>query len=222
MTPSTITARAAALTLIALVALAAPDAGAVGAKDRRFFSARAGIGVDAPAGWTISTHTGYPSIIVLLLHPDGSRISVAVAETPAASARELVELNRKGLEAQKLAVTSVGAGARGGVEVASRAGAREESLVQLYMLRPLPTGVRQAIVISLFVRTEAVALHRPAFDGVVAKLMLETPETPASGAASPATAAADGRPPANGGAGRPASKPASTSAGERPLEKDRR
>ena len=78
MQPPPVTARAAALTLIALVALTASDAGAIGPKDRRFFSARAGIGVDAPAGWTISTHTGYPNIIVLLLHPDGSRISVAV------------------------------------------------------------------------------------------------------------------------------------------------
>ena len=214
MQPPPVTARAAALTLIALVALTASDAGAIGPKYRRFFSARAGIGVDAPAGWTISTHTGYPNIIVLLLHPDGSRISVAVSETPAATARELVELNRKGLEAQKLTVASVGAGARGGVEVASRAAARDESLVQLYMIRPLPTGVRQAIVISLFARTDTVALHRPAFDGVVAKLTLEAPETPAS--AAPATASAAARPPADAGAGKPAS------AGERPLEKDRR
>jgi hypothetical protein len=206
--PSSAISRAAALLLVPLVALAATDAVAVSPKDRRFFSAKLGIGVDAPAGWTISTHTGYPSVIVLLLHPDGSRISVAVSETPAATATELVDLNRKGLEAQRLSVLSAAAGARGGVEVTSRAAARNESVVQLYLVRPVSSGVRQAIVISLFARTDAVPLHRPALDTVLAKLTLEPLEAPAPSATPPE--GKDGR----------SAKPGS--AGERPLEKNGR
>ena len=33
-------------------------------KERHFFSARHGVGVEAPLGWALSLHTGYPTVLV--------------------------------------------------------------------------------------------------------------------------------------------------------------
>jgi hypothetical protein len=206
--PSSISAARAARYLVPiLVCLLAAPALAMNPKDRRFVSAKLGIGVDAPPGWTFSTHTGYPSVVVLLLHPDGSRISIAASATPAKTARELVEINRRGLEAQKLTVVSVGAGARGGFEVVARAEARDEGLVQLYLVRPVG-GAQQAIVISLIARSGSIATHRSALEWVVTRLALG-PGEPSGPEKSPEPAT-DSK---GAGAG---------SAGERPPEKERR
>jgi hypothetical protein len=170
-------------------------------KDRRYVSARHGLSVEAPTGWTLSTHTGFPSILVLLLHPDGSRISIAVADSQAKTARELADSNSRGLEAQGLKIVSVRAGARDGVEVEAQSAARAETVVQLYLLRTLSTaGPRQSIVITMMTPTAFLAIHRAPFDYVVTKLGLNPlPEAPS-------------RPP-------PAK---AASAGERPAEEPRR
>ncbi|HET6150285.1 MAG TPA: hypothetical protein VFH68_22280 [Polyangia bacterium] len=170
-------------------------------KDRRYVSARHGLSVEAPTGWTLSTHTGFPSILVLLLHPDGSRVSLAVADSQARTARELADSNRKGLEAQGLQIVSVRAGARDGVEVEAQSAPRAETIVQLYLLRALSTtGPRQSIVITMITPTAFLGVHRAAFDYVVSKLGLNPlPEAP----------------------GRP-SPPKAASAGERPAEEPRR
>jgi hypothetical protein len=174
------------------VAIAHQARAASAAKDRRYASARHGISVEAPTGWTLSTHTGFPSILVLLLHPDGSRISIAVSESQAKNARDLAESNRKGLEAQGLKIVGVRAGARGGVEVEAQSAAGAESLVQLYLLRTTPTeGPRQAIVVTMNTPTASLVVHRAAFEYVVGKLGLNPmPEAPdRSPAAKPASAA---------------------------------
>src|SRR5688572_20015611 len=88
-------ALAAAMAAGALAFAASP-------RERSFSSGVHGISAEAPPGWTLSTHTGYPSLLVLFLHPDGCRISLAAAATDALDLRSLVEQNRKGLEAQKL------------------------------------------------------------------------------------------------------------------------
>jgi hypothetical protein len=189
------------------LALVSVRALALTPKDRRFVSARQGISVEAPAGWTLSLHTGYPSILVLLLHPDRSRISVAVSETPAKSVDELVELNRKGLTAQNLQVLDVTDGPRDGRLVSARAPARDESLVQLYLLRSITADTRQAIVITLAARTSVIASQRPALDFVIDKLTLEPIEIPDAGAAA---------------AHRDRRDAGADSAGERAPEKERR
>jgi hypothetical protein len=196
----------AAAVAIAMVA-ATPAARALTPKDRRFVSAKDGITVEAPAGWNLSTHTGYPDVLVLLLHPDGTRISISAAETTAPSARELWDENRKGLEAQGLAVVKVAPGARNGVEIEARARGRDEAIVQLYVVRPFATsrarrGARQAVVVSLFARPDLLPSRRPALDQVIAKMPLDAVDEAADG---------DGRPP------RPAG-----SAGEPGAEKERR
>src|ERR1051325_2992715 len=90
------TARAvvvAACVLAGAVALLGADttAHAANPRDRRFASARRGLVIEAPPGWTISEHTGYQETVVLLLHPDGSRISVTAAATTSRDAATLFE-----------------------------------------------------------------------------------------------------------------------------------
>ena len=109
--------RSAALVLVGGVALAAflvvGTLAAMGAsRERRFFSARQGVGVEAPLGWTLSLHTGYPEILCVLLHPDGSRISLSASATKAADAKALAAALRRGLEAQHLTITRVADGPR--------------------------------------------------------------------------------------------------------------
>ncbi len=150
-------------------------------KDRRFVSVKHGITVDAPAGWTLSTHTGFPNVLVLLLHPDGSRISVTVSDTQADSARALADGNRRGLDVQGLKLVAERAGARDGVEIEARAAARSETVVQLYLVRATaPSGPKQAIIISLVTPTAALATQRAALDQVVAKLGLNPLPEPAA------------------------------------------
>ncbi|MDB4982953.1 MAG: hypothetical protein JWM82_3705 [Myxococcales bacterium] len=143
-------------------------------RDRRFFSARYGVGVDAPTGWTVSQHTGYPSILVLLLHPNGSRISVSAAATPAADAHALAEQNRRALEVQHLAITKSAPGARDGVLVEAR-NTRGDELRQLYIVRALPNHTRQAVVVTLVAKTDALAAAAPGFEWAVDHLALEAP-----------------------------------------------
>jgi hypothetical protein len=144
------------------------------------------VGVEAPQGWTLSQHTGYPSILVLVLHPDGSRISLSAAPTPAKDARALADQNRRGLEAQKMAVTRQAAGPRGGVLVDARGRDRDELVRQLYLVRSLADGTRQAVVLTLTTRADHLASAGAGFDSAVAHLLLEAPtgheeETPDAG-----------------------------------------
>ena len=81
------------------------------------------MGVEAPPGWTLSQHTGYPTVLVALVHPGGSRISVAVDRTTAKDASALVEQNKPGLLAQGLTIERVAPGPHDGVQLEARAGA---------------------------------------------------------------------------------------------------
>jgi hypothetical protein len=144
-------------------------------RERRFFSARQGVGVEAPMGWTLSLHTGYPEILCVLLHPDGSRISLSAALTKVADARALAEQSRRGLEAQHLAITRLGPGPRGGVLVEAHGAARAAELRQLYLVRPMGVGKSQAVVLTLSTRSETLATAGSAFDWAVAHIALEAP-----------------------------------------------
>jgi hypothetical protein len=171
------------LALVASVLAARAVTGA--SRDRRFFSAHEGVGVEAPLGWTLSLHAGYPEILCVLLHPDGSRISLSAALTKAADAKALAEQSRRGLEAQHLAIASVAAGPRGGVLLEARGGARAARLRQLYLVRAVGAGKSQGIVVTLSTRAETLAGAGPAFEWVLAHLELERPafaEEPDAGA----------------------------------------
>ncbi len=168
----------------ALLGLAATALGAAlmaalppaqGAHDRRFFSSRAGVGLEAPPGWTLSLHTGYPKILCVLLHPGGSRISLAVDEAvTAADAAALVEETRPALAAQGLEVTAVSAAARGGVQVDARAVHRNQQLRQLYLVRAVPWG-KQAVVLTLTAPAADAAAAAGSLDWVAGHLDLQPP-----------------------------------------------
>jgi hypothetical protein len=165
------------LGLLALVVVGLVTASLVGAasRERRFFSALKGVGIEAPVGWTLSLHTGYPEILVVLLHPDGSRISLSAAPTKAADAKTLAEQSRHGLEAQHLAVTRVAPGPRGGVLVDAKGAEHAAELRQLYLVRPAGAGKNQGVVLTLVARAEALAAAGPAFVWVMEHLALEAP-----------------------------------------------
>jgi len=212
ITLARIASRALAVALAASLNVAPLPAHAAGPTDRRFVSARNGITVEAPTGWTLSTHTGFPNILVLLLHPDGSRISIAVSDTPAKDAREVAEPNRRALEKQTGGAITAHAGARNGVELDGQATSRGEAIVQLYLVRALaPEGPRQAIVVSLIAPQPSLALRRADLEFVIGKLGLTSPTLPSSSSAKSGAGGAGGA----GGA-------SPTSAGERGAEKERR
>jgi hypothetical protein len=187
-------ARSAALVLAAralvvfaffVFAVLGARAAAGASREHRFFSAREGVGIEAPGGWTLSLHTGYPEILCVLLHPDGSRISVSVAPTTATDAKTLAEQSRKGLEAQHLVIAKVDDGPRGGVLLEARGAGKDTELRQLYLVRGAGAGKRQGIVVTLTTRKATLATAGPAFDWAVAHLVLEVPLDAAEAEAKP-------------------------------------
>ena len=152
--------------------------GATSNRERRFYSARAGVGLETPPGWSLSAHTGYLNVLCLLVHPGGSRISLAVdAAVTAQDAAALAEQSRPGLVAQGIEITGLAPGPRGGVVVDARIARRNQALRQLYLVRAVegnPSG-RQAIVLTLTTTPADLAAAGGALDWVIARLDLETP-----------------------------------------------
>jgi len=166
---------AAAATALAALSSFAEIRGASAARERQFFSARAGVGIDAPPGWTLSLHTGYPKVLCLLIHPGGSRISLAVDDAVSApDAAALAEQNRLALVAQGLEVVAAAPGPRGGVVLDARAARRQRLLRQLYLVRSVPWG-RQAIVLTLTAPANDASGANSALDWVAAHLDLQPP-----------------------------------------------
>jgi hypothetical protein len=174
------TVAALAVAVFAALALctAARSDGATGNRDRRFYSARAGVGLEAPPGWSLSAHTGYLNVLCLLVHPSGSRISLAVdAAVTAQDAAALADQSRPGLAAQGIEITSVAPGPRGGVVVDARVARRNQALRQLYLVRAVEgtPSRRQAIVLTLTTTPADLAAAGGALDWVIARLDLEAP-----------------------------------------------
>lgn len=169
---------AACAVALALAAIAPRSEGATANRDRRFFSARAGVGLEAPLGWTLSLHTGYSTVLCLLVHPGGSRISLAVDATTAADAAGLAAESRPGLAAQGIEVTGSSPGPRGGVFVDARVPRRGQVLRQLYLVRALDAGARQAIVLTLTTTPADLAAASAALDWTLARLDLVPPVRP--------------------------------------------
>jgi len=164
----------AALTLLA----GARSDGQTGNRERRFYSARAGVGLEAPPGWNLSAHTGYLNILCLLVHPSGGRISLAVdAAVTAQDAAALADQSRPGLAAQGIEITGVAPGPRGGVVVDARVARRHQALRQLYLVRAVEgtPSRRQAIVLTLTTTPADLAAAGGALDWVIARLDLEAP-----------------------------------------------
>jgi len=160
------------------LSIAAPSDAAPSNRERRFYSARAGVGLEAPPGWNLSAHTGYLNVLCLLVHPSGSRISLAVdAAGTAPDAAALAEQSRAGLVAQGIEITAVAPGPRGAVVVEARVARRNQALRQLYLVRAVEGNPswRQAIVLTLTTTPADLAAAAGALDWVIARLDLETP-----------------------------------------------
>jgi hypothetical protein len=165
--------------LVAFAALAATtllaEAQTTSNKERRFYSAREGIGLEAPIGWTLSMHTGYPTVLVAFVHPGGGRISLAVAPTKLPAASALADESRPGLVAQGFTVDNAVPGPHGSVRIDART-RRGHFVRQLYLVRDVPGArARQAVVLSLSAPAEQVTPATTAFDWVVGHITLETP-----------------------------------------------
>jgi len=147
-----------------------------GAKTRRFFSARLGVGVEAPTGWSLSLHTGYANVLCTLLHPGGSRISLAVDRTTAKDATSLAAASRPGFVSQGLEVVRTLPGPRDGVIVEAHSSHREQAVRQLYLVRAIEGSrdERQAIVVTLTTPLRDMAAASSAFDWTIAHLILES------------------------------------------------
>jgi hypothetical protein len=181
-------AMAAAAIAIVVAASAAADTTRTGSsRERRFFSARHGVGVDAPPGWTLSQHTGYPTVLVALVHPGGSRISLAVDKTTVKDAAALAEQSKPGLTAQGLTVDRIAPGPHNGVQLDARAARRNQALRQLYIVRSFDSGPdgKQAVVVTLATPIADLAAASGPFDWVLAHLTFETPVRPDAKAEKP-------------------------------------
>ena len=90
-------------------------------------------------------------MLVALVHPGGSRISLAVDKTAVKDAAALVEQSKPGLAAQGLTIERVVPGPHSGVQVDARAARRNQALRQLYIVRNIDGGPdgKQAVVVTL-------------------------------------------------------------------------
>jgi len=171
---------AAAIATVVAASAFADTARTGSSKERRYFSARHGVGLEAPPGWTLSQHTGYPTVLVALVHPGGSRISLAVDQTAVKDAAALVEQSKPGLIAQGLTIERVAPGPHNGVQVDARAAHRKQALRQLYIVRSVAAGPegKQAVVVTLAAPAADLAAASGPFEWVLAHLQLETPVRP--------------------------------------------
>ena len=159
---------------------AATTTRASSSRDRRFFSARHGVGVEAPPGWTLSQHTGYPTVLVAL-RPSGRQPYIARRrQDDREDATALVEQSKPGLAAQGLTIDRVVPGPHSGVQLDARAARRNQALRQLYVVRSLDSGPdgKQAVVITLATPVAELPATSGPFDWVLAHLTFETPVRP--------------------------------------------
>ena len=168
---------AAAIAIVIAASAFAETSRTGGSKERRFFSARHGVGVDAPPGWALSQHTGYPTVLVALVHPGGSRITLAVDRTTVKDAAALVEQSKPGLLAQGLTIVQTAPGPHDGVQLEARAARRNQALRQLYIVRKIEGGpdARQAVVVTLATPVADLAAATGPFEWVLAHMAFEAP-----------------------------------------------
>jgi hypothetical protein len=158
----------------AALVCAAPAPTARGAgKERRYSNSKYGVTVDAPAGWALSPHTGYPDILMVLVHPSGARISLAAADTALGSARELAEQNRRGLEAQGLTITAIAPAPRDGVIVDALPKTGADRLRQYYVLRTADDKTRQGLVLTLTAPASLLPTMQPTFSSLIGRLLTD-------------------------------------------------
>ncbi|HEX3696265.1 MAG TPA: hypothetical protein VH374_12860 [Polyangia bacterium] len=170
---------------------AGPGATAVHAagKERQFSSSKYGLSVDAPPGWELSVHTGYPNILAVLLHPNGSRISLSAAETKLRDARDAAEQNRPGLQAQGLTVLGVTPALRGGAILDAQSNSGKERVRQIYLVRTAEDQTRQIVVVTLTAPRDLLATMSLTLEQIASRVAAESPPPSATPPVPPPGAA---------------------------------
>jgi hypothetical protein len=88
------------LLLLALVLLAPTD--------RTVISERHQVRIDAPLGWTVLKQTAYPSVVAIMTHREGGRLTLSAQKTrPGETVEALVASNRPALEQQGVVIDRV-------------------------------------------------------------------------------------------------------------------
>jgi len=175
------------------------SAHALGPRDRHLTSTRHGVSIEAPAGWTLSQHSGYGDTVAVMLHPTGGRISVTASPTTAADGRALFEQNQQGLLAQKMIPAAPQAGPHGFTSVDIALPGRADRLRQLYLVRPTPQG-KQGVILTLVCRDTLFAELGSALAFVAERIDFDDPAVPppASSSAPHAAGAGGAGPPLTG------------------------
>ena len=175
------------------------SARALGPRDRHLTSVRHGVSVEAPAGWTLSQHSGYGDTVAVMLHPTGGRISVTASPTTAADGRALFEQNQQGLRAQKMVPAAPQPGPHGFITVDIALPDRSDRLRQLYLVRPTPQG-KQGVILTLVCRDALFSELGSALAFVAERLEFDDPAVPppASSSAPHSAGAVGAAPPLTG------------------------
>ncbi|HJZ85224.1 MAG TPA: hypothetical protein VKN99_08655 [Polyangia bacterium] len=86
------------------------------APERSVVSDRYQVRIDAPAGWTVLRQTAYPSMIAVMTHKDGGRLTLSAQRARAGDTVEAVAernraaLERTGMQTGKVGPSSIGEG----------------------------------------------------------------------------------------------------------------
>lgn len=114
-------------------------------RERRLHKGSPGLSAEAPDGWGFSTQTGYPAIVFLLVHPDGSKLSVSLSKTHASTGAMFADQNRAALRASRFQFLAEADGPRNGRVFDLRPAGTDQLVRQLYFVRP--TSVDPAIAL---------------------------------------------------------------------------
>ena len=118
--------------LLLALALFAPS-------DRTVTNEHYNVRIDAPAGWTVQKLVAYPSVIAVMAHRDGGRMTLsAELARSAETAQTLAERNRAAMEKKGMKVfrTSPLPG-NDAVQIEATTGKGDLAMVQVYFVRGL-------------------------------------------------------------------------------------
>jgi len=157
-------------------------------RERRLHRSSPGVAVEAPDGWGFSTQTGYPAVLFLLVHPDGSKLSVSLARTRASQSAAFADQNRAALRASHFRFLAEAEGPRGGRRFDLRPeGTTNQWVRQLYFIRPPATApspsdrnegkttssLNEGVVVTLVTTDDLLAVHAHNLETLVESLTFD-------------------------------------------------
>jgi hypothetical protein len=107
--------------------------------DRTVSNEHYNVRIEAPVGWTVQKQIAYPSVIAVMAHRDGGRMTLSAERARSAeTAQTLAERNRAAMEKKGMKVvrTSPLPG-NDAVEIEATTGKGDLAMVQVYFVRGL-------------------------------------------------------------------------------------